>query len=160
MNHRPTTVRYGVLTRLTLAAALAYLCRNAVGVAESTIREDLGLSLRQSGAFMGAFFWTYAIFQVPGGWLAHRRGTRVAMTAFVLLGAIATLALVSGRVPFQAVFNLTGQPAAVVPWGEDVNGIPTSIQVVSRPCDEETLVSLSAQLEQARPWAQRRPAVS
>ncbi|MCB0949843.1 MAG: amidase [Mycobacterium sp.] len=80
--------------------------------------------------------------------------------AYQRRGAIATLALVSARVPFQAVFNLTGQPAAVVPWGEDVNGIPTSIQVVSRPCDEETLVSLSAQLEQARPWAQRRPAVS
>ena len=93
MSDRPTAVRYRVLTWLTLAAALAYLCRNAVGVAESTIREDLGLTLKQSGVFMGAFFWTYAIFQVPGGWLAHRRGTRIAMTAFVLLGAIATLAL-------------------------------------------------------------------
>lgn len=93
MNERPTFVRYRVLTWLTLAAALAYLCRNAVGVAESTIREDLDLTLTQSGWFMGAFFWTYAIFQVPGGLLAHRRGTRVAMTAFVLMGALATLAL-------------------------------------------------------------------
>ena len=93
MSERPTAVRYRVLTWLTVAAALAYLCRNAVGVAESTIREDLGLTLEQSGVFMGAFFWTYAIFQVPGGWLAHRRGTRIAMTAFVLMGALATLAL-------------------------------------------------------------------
>lgn len=93
MSGRPTAVRYRVLTWLTLAAALAYLCRNAVGVAESTIREDLGLTLKESGWFMGAFFWTYAIFQVPGGWLAHRHGTRFAMTLFVLLGALATLSL-------------------------------------------------------------------
>ena len=80
--------------------------------------------------------------------------------AYQRRGAIRTLSLVSARVPFQAMFNLTGQPAAVVPWGQDALGIPTSIQVVGRPCDEETLISLSAQIEQARPWRQRRPAVS
>lgn len=93
MSDRPTTVRFGVLTWLTLAAALAYLSRSAIGVAESTIRDEFRLTETQSGWFMGAFFWTYAIFQVPGGWLAHRRGTRVAMALFVLLGSVATLAL-------------------------------------------------------------------
>ena len=80
--------------------------------------------------------------------------------AYQRRGAIATLSLVSGRVPFQAIFNVTGQPAAVVPWGQDANGIPTSIQLVGRPCDEDTLMSLSAQIEQSRPWGQRRPEVS
>ena len=80
--------------------------------------------------------------------------------AYQRRGAIATLALVSGRVPFQAMANVTGQPAAVVPWGQESSGVPTSIQLVGRPCDEDTLVSLSAQIEQARPWGQRRPAVS
>ncbi|GAB3241933.1 amidase [Mycolicibacterium hippocampi] len=75
-------------------------------------------------------------------------------------GAIVTLALVSARVPFQAMFNVTGQPAAVVPWGQDTSGIPTSIQLVGRPSDEATLLSLGAQIEQARPWRQRRPAAS
>lgn len=75
-------------------------------------------------------------------------------------GAVATLALVSAQVPFQAMFNVTGQPAAVVPWGRDVNGIPTSIQLVARPFDEETLISLSAQIERARPWRHRRPEIS
>ena len=51
-----TSKRYEVLALLTLAAAIAYVARNAVGVAESSIREDLGLSLRQSGWFMGTFF--------------------------------------------------------------------------------------------------------
>jgi amidase len=75
-------------------------------------------------------------------------------------GAVSTLALVAARVPFQALFNATGQPAAVVPWGLDGHGVSTSIQLVGRPFDEATLLSLSAQIEQARPWADRRPPVS
>ncbi|AGB25031.1 amidase, Asp-tRNAAsn/Glu-tRNAGln amidotransferase A subunit [Mycobacterium sp. JS623] len=80
--------------------------------------------------------------------------------AYQRRGAIATLALVAQRVPFQAMFNVTGQPAAVVPWDLDSNGLPTSIQLVGKPFDEATLLSLGAQIEQARPWAQRRPPVS
>jgi amidase len=75
-------------------------------------------------------------------------------------GAISTLMLVAQRVPFQALFNVTGQPAAVVPWDVDGNGVPTSVQLVGKPFDEATLLSLAAQIEQARPWAQRRPPVS
>jgi len=91
--NRPSRVRHGVVAWLSLAAALAYLSRNAVGVAESSIREDLGLSLEQSGWFMGAFFWSYALLQVPGGWLAHRLGTRFAMGAFAFSWSLATLFL-------------------------------------------------------------------
>ncbi|MDT5055895.1 MAG: amidase [Mycobacterium sp.] len=80
--------------------------------------------------------------------------------AYQRRGAVSTLALVAARVPFQAMFNVTGQPAAVVPWGLDGKGVPTSIQLVGRPFDEATLLSLAAQIEQARPWAQRRPQVS
>ncbi len=80
--------------------------------------------------------------------------------AYQRRGAVTTLALVAARVPFQAMFNGTGQPAAVVPWGLDGDGIPTSIQLVGRPFDEATLLSLGAQIEKAHPWAQRRPPVS
>ncbi|MDQ2638132.1 MAG: amidase family protein, partial [Actinomycetota bacterium] len=75
-------------------------------------------------------------------------------------GAVSTLNLVAARVPFQAMFNVTGQPAAVVPWGVDGNGVPTSVQLVGRPYDEATLLSLGAQIEKARPWAQRQPPLS
>ena len=80
--------------------------------------------------------------------------------AYQQRGAVSTLLMVASRVPFQALFNVTGQPAAVVPWGLDGDGIPTSIQLVGRPFDEATLLSLGAQIEKARPWAQRRPPVS
>ena len=80
--------------------------------------------------------------------------------AYQRRGAVATLLLVGQRVPFQQMFNVTGQPAAVVPWGLDSDGLPLSIQLVGRPSDEATLLSLSAQIEGARPWARRRPPVS
>jgi len=89
--NRPTNLRFRALSWLALAAALAYLCRSSVGVAESTIRDDLGLTLAQSGWFMGAFFWTYAIFQVPSGWFSKQYGTRFALGIFALGWASAML---------------------------------------------------------------------
>lgn len=88
-----TNIRYRALTWLTLAAALSYFCRSAVGVAESTIRADVGLSLEQSGWFMGAFFWTYAIFQVPSGWFSERQGTRIALSLFALAWSVASIGI-------------------------------------------------------------------
>jgi amidase len=73
---------------------------------------------------------------------------------------VSTLLLVAQRVPYFPVWNLTGQPAAVVPWDFDGAGLPVGIQHVGRPYDEATLLSLSAQIEVARPWAHRRPPVS
>ncbi|MCA9159386.1 MAG: MFS transporter, partial [Planctomycetales bacterium] len=89
----PTTIRYRTLTWLTLAASLAYLCRNAVSVAESTIRADIGFSLAQSGWFMGAFFWSYALLQVPSGWLVQRWGTRITLSLFAFIWSLATFGI-------------------------------------------------------------------
>ena len=63
-------------------------------------------------------------------------------------------------VAFTAVWNFTGQPALSLPAPGDEDGLPRSAQLVGRPGDERTLLSLAAQLERARPWASRRPAVS
>lgn len=72
---------------------------------------------------------------------------------------MSTLLRVGQCVPYQQIWNLTGQPAAVVPWDFDADGLPMSVQLVGRPYDEATLLSLSAQIEAARPWALRRPPV-
>jgi amidase len=61
--------------------------------------------------------------------------------------------------PFSSLWNVTGQPAVSIPWTEDEAGLPVGIQLVGRPADESTLIRLSAQIEQARPWAHRRPAL-
>ena len=60
--------------------------------------------------------------------------------------------------PFTVWFNLTGQPAMMIPLGRTDSGFPVAVQAVARFGDEATLFRLAAQLEAARPWIDRRPA--
>jgi amidase len=69
----------------------------------------------------------------------------------------------SGRfTPYTAMFNVSGQPAMTVPLFDREDGIatPLSVQLIGQPAEEGALLALSAQLEAARPWAQRRPALA
>jgi amidase len=72
-------------------------------------------------------------------------------------GALWTLNVVAGWVPYNGVWNMTGQPAASVPAGFDADGLPRGVQLVGRVNDEATLLSLAAQIERERPWAEMRP---
>jgi amidase len=60
-------------------------------------------------------------------------------------------------VSYTAPWNMTGQPAASVPAGWTEDGVPLAVQIVSRPNDEATLLSLAGQIERVRPWADRLP---
>jgi amidase len=59
--------------------------------------------------------------------------------------------------PFTVWFNLTGQPAMVLPLGRAEGGLPVAVQLVARHGDEAMLFRLAAQLEKARPWFDRKP---
>jgi amidase len=61
--------------------------------------------------------------------------------------------------PFTPVFNASGQPGISVPLYEGEDGLPLGVQIVGRPAGEGALLALAAQLEEARPWAQRRAPV-
>jgi len=59
--------------------------------------------------------------------------------------------------PFTVWFNLTGQPALMLPLGRSASGFPIAVQLAGRYGDEGTILSLGAQLEKARPWISKRP---
>jgi len=59
--------------------------------------------------------------------------------------------------PFTPIVNVTGQPAAMVPFGI-ADGLPVGVQLIGRPAGEATLFRLAAQIEQAHPWAELLPA--
>ncbi|MBU1672347.1 MAG: amidase [Actinobacteria bacterium] len=63
-------------------------------------------------------------------------------------------------VPFTAIANFTGLPAMSMPLYWNEAGLPLGIQFTGRYADEAGMFRLAAQLEEARPWADRRPAVS
>ncbi len=89
----PTRVRYGVLAWLCVAAAIAYICRNSIGVAESTMRKELGLSTDDTSYIMLMFFLAYALAQIPTGWLGDFFGSRRMLPVLALAWSAATAAM-------------------------------------------------------------------
>ena len=75
-------------------------------------------------------------------------------------GAVRTFNGGGPYVTYTAIWNYLGQPAAAVPAGFDEDGLPTAVQIAAPVNGETTLLSLAAQLEDARPWAGRKPPVS
>jgi amidase len=61
--------------------------------------------------------------------------------------------------PWTALYNSSGQPAVSVPLHWTGDGLPIGVMLAGRMGDEATLISLSAQLEAARPWRDRRPLI-
>ncbi len=75
------------------------------------------------------------------------------------VGTVRASLLSMPMIAYTALWNVTGNPAASVPAGFGDDGLPLAVQLVGRPHDETTLLSLSAQLERARPWASARPSL-
>jgi amidase len=61
---------------------------------------------------------------------------------------------------FTFPFNVTGQPAVSLPLHWSADGLPIGVQLVAAFGREDVLLRVAAQLEQAAPWADRRPPVS
>jgi len=80
---RATRVRWCVDAWLSAAAAIAYISRTSLAVAEEDIRTAIGINEDQMGLVMGpAFFWTYALAQIPTAWLGQRYGSRSMLVLF------------------------------------------------------------------------------
>jgi amidase len=61
--------------------------------------------------------------------------------------------------PYTALYNLSGQPAVSLPLHWNDAGLPIGVMLAGRIGEEATLISLSAQLEAARPWKDRHPPI-
>jgi sugar phosphate permease len=84
-------VRFGVLMFLGLGAASAYLTRHCIAVANTTIQDELHISESQMGWVLAAFSGGYFFFQIPGGWLGNRIGTRTAYPLISILWSALTV---------------------------------------------------------------------
>ncbi|HEX2191070.1 MAG TPA: amidase family protein [Longimicrobiaceae bacterium] len=124
---------------------------------------------------MAAFHARHDLYLTPAvaeppvriGELAPRRAERLQMELVTrlrlgrlvpflrLVDRLATDSL--SRTPFTQLANLTGQPAMSVPLHWTPEGLPVGAHFVAPFGDEATLFRLAAQLEEARPWFDRRP---
>jgi amidase len=112
--------------------------------------------LQASSRRIVAFFDTYDVLLTP---TIATQPPRVGEFADILESIEGVMRL-RGIAPFAGVWNNTGQPAVSVPMAWDDDGLPVGVQLVGRPADEATLIRVSAQLEEACPWADRRPPIS
>lgn len=82
----------------------------------------------------------------------------VKVGAFAHLDTSESWERLRGYASYTPIVNATGQPAASVPlhWDERT-GLPIGVQIIGRFAEEATILRLSAQLEAARPWIDRRP---
>jgi amidase/6-aminohexanoate-cyclic-dimer hydrolase len=86
----------------------------------------------------------------------------------VRIGALNTMAedlspitpLLDRYMPGTAMFNVSGQPAMSVPLAWNAAGLPLGMMFAARFGDDATLFRLAGQLEQERPWKDRKPPVS
>jgi sugar phosphate permease len=89
---RPTTARHTVLGITFVIAFIMYIDRAVIGTAAPMIMKEFGLSKIAMGWSASAFNWTYALLQVPGGWLADRYGPRVVLAGAMIWWSVFTAA--------------------------------------------------------------------
>jgi amidase len=87
-------------------------------------------------------------------------GTALPVRRWEGQGALRTVLGMGRFYPYCVPWNHLGNPAMSVPAGFGADNMPLAIQLIARPGDEATLLSLAAQLETERPWADQRPPIS
>jgi ACS family glucarate transporter-like MFS transporter len=87
---RPTTVRHAVVALATLMSLFLYLDRICLAITLRAMQDDLPLTDVQAGWLLSAFFWSYALAQVPAGWLADRFGARLMLSLYIFFWSLFT----------------------------------------------------------------------
>ena len=132
---RPTRIRWLLLAWIFVMSAVTYLDRVNIAISGGRLAQEYGLSDVELGSIFSAFIFGYALFQIPGGWLADRFGARRVLTAgalwwgvFTALTASVPARLGAALIVFWAVrFTLGAGEAVVYPSSNRfvANWIPT-----------------------------------
>ncbi len=89
---RPTHVRYWVIVFAVTLSVITYIDRVCISQAAPIMSKDLGFSTKQMGWAFSAFFWAYALFEIPSGWLGDRIGARKVLMRVVMWWSFFTAA--------------------------------------------------------------------
>ena len=106
-------------------------------------------------ARVGAIFDSHDVLVTP-----VMGGTALPVRRWEGQGALRTVLGMSRFYPYCIPWNHLGNPAMSVPAGFAADGMPLAVQIIGRHGDEATLLSLAAQIEAERPWADQRPPIS
>jgi len=140
----------------TLEATTWAVVQHGRALMVADLQRALGVFNHVSRA-VGAFFVEHDVLLTPTAAVPpYKLGL---LDANVPRSAEEWYSYIFGFIPFTAVFNVTGQPAMSVPLHWSAEGLPIGVQFVGRFADEATLFRLAGQLEEARPWAGRKPPV-
>src|SRR5262245_24580512 len=87
---RPTFEQWRVLAMLVICVLINYLDRQNLSVSLTNVKSDLHLSVEELGWLSTGFFWTYAVCQIPAGWLLDRIDVYRLLGASFFLMSLAT----------------------------------------------------------------------
>ena len=105
----PSRTRWKILALLTLISIITYVDRVNISVAARQMMPALGLTQMQMGYVFSAFVLGYALFQIPGGWLGDRWGTRLVLAGAVVWWSVFTaLTAVAGTLPTSEWLGILG----------------------------------------------------
>ncbi|HEY8701283.1 MAG TPA: MFS transporter [Arthrobacter sp.] len=98
-------VRFGILIVISVGTAINYLDRANMAIVAPALTKDLHLGAAEMGLIFSAFGWTYALLQIPAGWLIDKLGARLAFGYALVAWSLVTAAMGLSR-GFGALFGL------------------------------------------------------
>ena len=90
-------IRWLMIGMCFLANAISYIDRANLAIAAPAIRAELGINAAEMGLVLSAFFWTYALMQLPAGWFIDRLGVRISLAFAVTWWSLFTMATGAAR---------------------------------------------------------------
>ncbi|HKY18930.1 MAG TPA: MFS transporter [Rhizomicrobium sp.] len=96
-------IRWLIIWMCFLANAISFIDRANLSIAAPAIRADLNIDAATMGWVLSTFFWTYAIMQLPAGWLIDKVGVRISLAFAVVWWSLFTAATGAARGVWQFV---------------------------------------------------------